>query len=387
MQDTNLTLAQLNEVSGNGRAAELEEKHRRIAGFLDQQQLDGVLLRRHENLAWATAGQVQARVGIPSETGVAALLLLKDGQRFYLAPENEAPRMAAEEFTDLGYQPVLSPWYDDPADPALLKKLAGEGRIGSDSGAGVGLVPVDLGSLRAPLTEPEIARFRWLGATTASVVEGVLQALEPGDSEYDMEGVWWRGCCSRTASCPRCCFMAVDDRILKYKHAVARGAELQHYGMINLCTRKWGLAVSITRFVHFGEVPAEVARGFAVAAEVKRPPCWPHAARVLGPRSCTLWQRGPTPRLAFPAKSSCTTRAARPATGSASGLRRRQATRSSRCRRPLPGTPAAAGARSRTRVLVTETGVEVLTATPELPLVETNIGGVVYQSTGVLQQG
>ena len=36
---------------------------------------------------------------------------------------------------------------------------------------------------------------------------------------------------------------------------VARGQALERYGMLNLCSRKWGLAISITRFIHFGKLP------------------------------------------------------------------------------------------------------------------------------------
>ena len=61
---------------------------------------------------------------------------------------------------------------------------------------------------------------------------------------------------------------AVDDRIRKYKHAVSRGAVLERYGMLNLCSRKWGLAVSITRFVHFGKPTQQLVDGFAACAEI-----------------------------------------------------------------------------------------------------------------------
>ena len=60
----------------------------------------------------------------------------------------------------------------------------------------------------------------------------------------------------------------MDERIFKYKHAVARGARLKQYGMLNLCARKWGLAISITRFIHFGALPAELAARFKSAAQV-----------------------------------------------------------------------------------------------------------------------
>src|SRR6202012_1979620 len=67
---------------------------------------------------------------------------------------------------------------------------------------------------------------------------------------------------------PSVLLMAVNDRIRKYKHAASRGAILKQYGMLNLCARKAGLAVSITRFVHFGAAPQQLVDGFAACAQV-----------------------------------------------------------------------------------------------------------------------
>jgi len=376
----NLTLAQLNEVSGGMRPAELEIKQLRIAEFLDQRNLDGLLLRRHENLAWITAGQVEARVRIPSETAITSLLILRDGRRFYFAPENEAPRLSAEEFTGLGYEPVLSPWYADDTS-AHVARIAGPGRIGCDMGNGP--APVDLGPLRAPLTRAEIERYRWLGATTASVVEGVLESLEPGDSEYDMEGVVARLLLSQ-GILPSVLLMAVDERIYRYKHAVARGAELERFGMINLCTRKWGLAVSITRFVHFGPLPAELERGFAVAARVNAELL--HASRNGVPASA-LYQVAERTYAAegFPGEEL------KHHQGGAAGYLEREwvATPSGAQVVATPQAfawnPSCRGGKVEDTVLITESGAaEVLTATPGLPQVETSVGGIEYVSAGVL---
>ncbi len=38
--------------------------------------------------------------------------------------------------------------------------------------------------------------------------------------------------------------------------------------MLNLCARKWGLAISISRFIHFGALPEELAARFNSAALV-----------------------------------------------------------------------------------------------------------------------
>lgn len=62
--------------------------------------------------------------------------------------------------------------------------------------------------------------------------------------------------------------MGTDNRIRNYRHAVSRAGVLQRFGMLNLCGRRWGLAISITRFVHFGAMPVELMEKFIVVANV-----------------------------------------------------------------------------------------------------------------------
>ena len=40
--------------------------------------------------------------------------------------------------------------------------------------------------------------------------------------------------------------------------------------MLNLCSRKWGLTISITRFLHFGAPPTDLVERFRSAARVNR---------------------------------------------------------------------------------------------------------------------
>jgi Xaa-Pro dipeptidase len=244
--------------------AELEGKHARLSEFLRAQGLAAVLIRRGENIAWATGGAVEMRVCIPQETGVGALLITAQGRRFYLTTENEAKRQAEEEFDHLDFEAFTYPWYEDKL-LSQARKLAG-GPLGCDYPT-ADFSPVDFYPLRASLTSTEITRYRWLGQQTADATAEVLTSLEPGMTEYDIEGQVANALFSR-GILPSVLLMAVDDRILRYKHAVARGATLEEYGMINLCTRKWGLSASITRFVHFGPLPSELEARFVASAKV-----------------------------------------------------------------------------------------------------------------------
>src|ERR1700757_2005518 len=120
---------------------ELEAKHQRLVEWLREHRLGGVLIRRHENIAWLTGGAVEVRVLTPGETGVASLLVTSSGKRYYFTTENEAPRLHDEEFGKLDFEPVLFPWYaDDTLETA--QRLAGV-HIGSDT-PGPGLIPVNL---------------------------------------------------------------------------------------------------------------------------------------------------------------------------------------------------------------------------------------------------
>jgi len=76
-------------------------KKRQLTEYMAQHKLDGVLLSLHENVAWATAGQVDMRVAIPASTGSAAVFVRKDGKGFYITTKNEAPRLHDEEFGEL----------------------------------------------------------------------------------------------------------------------------------------------------------------------------------------------------------------------------------------------------------------------------------------------
>ncbi|HEY6851330.1 MAG TPA: M24 family metallopeptidase [Terracidiphilus sp.] len=244
--------------------AELDAKHERLVEWLKAQDLAGILIRRNENVAWLAGGAVELRVLTPGETGVASLLVTAAGKRYYLTTENEAPRLNDEEFGALDFEPVLFPWFADDTN-AFAVKLAG-GRLGSDT-PGAGLTQVDLYPLRASLSESEIARYRWLGTETAAATVEALHQVEPGLSEFDLEAITAAGLLRR-GILPSVALYAVDERIFKYKHAVARGQRLKQYGMLNLCSRKWGLAISITRFIHFGAPPADLVERFKSAARV-----------------------------------------------------------------------------------------------------------------------
>jgi Xaa-Pro dipeptidase len=359
--------------------AELDAKHEKLVEWLKTQGLAGVLIRRNENVAWLTGGAVELRVLTPCETGVASLLVTAAGKRYYFTTENEAPRLHDEEFGALDFEPVLFPWWADDTVSAA-KKLA-TGPLGTDTPV-AGLTSVSLASLREGLSESEIARYRWLGLETAAATVEALHEVEPSLSEYDLEAIT-ANALLRRGILPSVYLYAVDDRILKYKHAVARGKRLKQYGMLNLCSRKWGLAISITRFIHFGALPLELAGRFEAAAQVNA--ALLNATRV-GATSAELFKVAQTAYAAqgFPGEERFHHQGGPTGYGEREWVATPEGTQVVVNNQAFAWNPSIRGGKTEDTVLLRDGVIENLTPTPELPVLAASVEGSTYAAAGVL---
>ena len=358
---------------------ELNAKHDKLVEWMRSQRLKGVLIRRNENIAWITGGAVELRVLTPCETGVASLLVTAEGKRYYFTTENEAPRLHDEEFGALDFEPILFPWYaDDTA--AAAAKLAGDA-LGSDTPV-AGSTAVNLFPLRASLSESEIARYRWLGTETADATAESLHQVEPGLSEYDLEALTAANLLKR-GILPSVYLFAVDERIYKYKHAVARGRRLKQYGMLNLCARKWGLAISITRFVHFGTLPAELAARFKSAAQVNAALL---DATKPGATSAQLFKAAQDAYSAegFPGEEKFHHQGGPTGYGEREWVATPHGTETVVNSQAFAWNPSIRGGKTEDTVLLRDGKIECLTATPELPVIDAKVNGKTYPAAGVL---
>lgn len=363
------------------RTAEARLKRQRMEEFLGEQGLDALLVSRHENIAWATAGLVEVRIASTREVGAASLFFTRGGGSYYLTSNNEAERLAKEEFAHLDFKSVIQPWYANDL-AATARKLAGSGKIAGDDAAS-GFPVASLKALRLQLTEGEIARYRWLGAQVAEATTDALLALRPGMTETMMQARMAERLLER-GILPSVLLMAVDDRIMNYRHAVPREGVLQRLGMLNLCARRWGLVISMTRYVHFGAMPAELERRFAAVVRV-------NAALLDATRE------GATADALFNIAREVYTEHGFPGEeemhhqGGAIGYWEREWVArpggTERVVEPqaLAWNPSIRGAKVEDTALLRNGAIEVLTETPQLPVVETHYRGKTYRSSGVLQ--
>jgi len=248
---------------------ELQYKHERILAWIAERQVDALVIGRHENIAWATAGRVDGRIGVLRETGPVTLLFTRDAKRYYITSNNEAERLKNEEFDGLDFQPIIQPWHKN-ALAESLPSLAGR-RITADIPLG-STAATPLLELRGMLTRSEIRRYRWLARAASAAIEQIALAVHPGDSERHMQGMLAASLLRQRIQ-PSVYLTAVDDRVRYYPHPVPREGVLNRLAMLGLCARRWGLTVSLTRFVHFGALPLQLRENFDVVQQL--------AARLL----------------------------------------------------------------------------------------------------------
>lgn len=361
------------------RGEELAGKRRRLQEFFVARGLDGLLVSRLENIAWATAGLVDVRIGLPRETGAASLLFTREGA-YYLTTNNEAPRLAREEFASLDYQPLFQPWYV-PDLESLIRKVVGSGKVGADN-PGTAFPFVPMNSLRLALTESEVERYRWLGENVANVVTETLHNLKPGMTEAAMQAMIGGGLLAQ-GILPSVLLTAVDERIRNFRHAVPRNGVLQRFGMLNVCARRWGLCVSMTRFVHFGAMPAELSDKFAAAARVNASLL--HATQ----EGATAEDLFVVAHEAYAAEGYAEEEKMHHQGGATGYWEREWIARPGATDRVLAiqamaWNPSIQGAKAEDTVVLQNGRPEILTSTPTLPLIETHLGGTTYHSAGVL---
>jgi Xaa-Pro aminopeptidase len=193
--------------------SEFGRKQERIQAFLDEQMLDALLLQRVSSFAWATCGAA-SYVNTATSTGEAMLLITRSG--WHLLTNNiEATRLEQEErLAQQGWEFHVRPWHE-----------------------------------------------------ARDMVEEAVQEVQPGQTEYQIAALLAQQAESRGVQAI-VNLIATDKRIFHFRHPLPTEKELESYGMLVLCGRRWGLICSLTRLVHFGRLPDELRRKAETLAQV-----------------------------------------------------------------------------------------------------------------------
>lgn len=229
------------------------EALKRIRVWMGKKGYDGVILGRRDSYAWISQG-AENHVVTNSPEGVAYYVITGETLSL-IADSSDAARMGAEQNLLQGTV-VEVPWYESVEE--RLREMASRGRFVSDTGiAGTENVLEGLIELRMVLSEEEKVRYKLVGRECAKIVEHVCSTARPGDTENEV-AAQLKGLCFQKGISPDCVLAGSDSRILDYRHPLPTDKPIEKSLMVVLGGEKYGLNISMTRMVYFGDIPKEI---------------------------------------------------------------------------------------------------------------------------------
>jgi len=359
---------------------ELGEKLARLEHLRSARGLGGLLLARNENVAWASGG-ARSHIVLSQETGVGALLYDGTGLRL-LTSSIEHGRLVDEELTGLDTRPLVAPWYADWLADGI--SASGLTRLGADIPLPGSLYcATEIAALRTPLMDAECERFRVLGRETAEALEASARAVRAGDTEHQIAARTAANCIERGID-PIVALVSTDERIERVRHPLPTARRIAERAMLVVCGRRGGLVANATRFVQLGPVAADLLARQVACARI--------AAAFL-----TATRPGATAGQVFAAGLAAYAAEGYPDDwhalhqGGAGGYLSREwlatpdGSQTITQPQAFAWNPSLPGIKIEDTVLLTATGIEVLTDTGNWPRIEASAGGQSYRFASILE--
>lgn len=227
---------------------EIALKHRRIADLLSQTELDALALSTAGSLSWLLAG---ARVTVSSAGDPILSAVVTQGRIHLGIFANEAERMITEELPELdsdsGLVEIhLIDWHAPLHSLTSRIKDATSWTIGSESDWSA-----QLRSIRAPLVNAELSRYRLLCRRSAQAMTEVLSRARPDQSEIALTADLAESI--RQFGAEPLVLLASGESRSHYRHPLPTTAQLGSRAMLVVCARAHGLIANVTRWVGFGD--------------------------------------------------------------------------------------------------------------------------------------
>ena len=239
------------------KTREFIEKIERLRSLIEKEKLYAFYLKRQDNFSWLTCGGINyVAVG---EMGNCGLLVTAD--KLYAITTNiEAPRMAEEEkLEELGFSIYSGIWHDRDFEERTLRDICGDRPLARDYGPGNHYE--DIQKLRFSLTPEEVERYQEGGSIVSRIVEETAATLRPGETEWSVT--------ARIAARAReegleimSLFCGSDERIYRYRHAIATDKKIQERVQMGGNIRYKGLVICLTRYVNFVPVSPELKKQY-----------------------------------------------------------------------------------------------------------------------------
>jgi len=203
------------------------------------------------NFLWLTGGRPY--VNMISSSACASILITHD--KVYLLSNNiEAHRLKIEELSELPIVVVEYNWWEDTAYNEALEQITQGNKVFIDTQLGD-----KFSRLRWQLLPEEQERFIETGNCASKIIEEVAFTIKPGNTEIEIAQMI-KKISAKYDFYPWVNLVAADDRAYKYRHPLPTEKPIEKYVLLAISGHKYGLMTSLTRLVHFGNVPEDLRK-------------------------------------------------------------------------------------------------------------------------------
>ncbi|MFS2089296.1 M24 family metallopeptidase [Paenarthrobacter nicotinovorans] len=239
-----------------GNVADRAVKRRRVLDILDAAGRDSLLLTSNTALTWYLDGS-RVHISLAGDP-IAALLVDRSGDHL-VTFNNEAARIAAEELP-AGVSLDTVPWHGQLHAAAAALALDGNPLVEA-------AVTAELRAARQQLLPAETARYSELSVDAARAMTDVLTAATPETTEFELV--------SQLAA--RMVSVGAEPLVLlcngagrsDFRHPLATHSPIGRRAMAVVCARRNGLVANVTRWVAFDAGTPQELDAEARIAEVE----------------------------------------------------------------------------------------------------------------------
>jgi Xaa-Pro dipeptidase len=248
------------------RMKEFQIKIDRIYHLMDQKGYDAIVIGTQSNYSWLSCGGT-SKVLLTSDIAVAYCVITKKN-RFLVAYTMDGPRNIEEELEGMGFEPVFIRWYENSLEGKVLELVKGYKVLSDIPLEGAAVSMKEFYGLHYPLTEWEINRFRRIDQDAERLLKKAADYAKPGMLETEVESELI-SLFVKAGYFPIVVLLGSDERIMKYRHLIAKEKKIDKYLLLILVMRKFGLNAVLTRSVYFGDkLPDEIYRKFRAASTI-----------------------------------------------------------------------------------------------------------------------
>lgn len=353
---------------------EFKSKLIRVRELMNKEDIDVLVLNDAENFLWLTGGRPYVNITAPK----ACADLVVTVNKVYLLTNNiEEKRLAHEEILGLPMEIIAYNWWEETAYEDKLFDISREKKVFTDSELGV-----KFARLRWELTPQEMDCYRETGVLASKILEKIAYELKPGDTELEVAQRIKQVSCKYDFN-TWVVLVGADERAYKYRHPLPTKNTIENYVLLAISGHKYGLMTSVTRLVHFGEVPKELSKRHQAVLKVDVAFI---GATKPGVKVKDVFEEGK--RAYTDVGYSDEWRYHHQ--GGMAGYNSREFRATSHCEEVVrvnqayAWNPTIAGAKSEDTILITEKGHEIITKAIDYPTVEIEYKGVVIPRAEIL---